>query len=169
MGTSHPESRPWIINKILTNDIKTIIDVGAGSGTYYDALVKTKYRGSMDAVEVWGKYVSEFRLKSKYKKVWVTDVRSFDVFNHDLVIFGDVLEHMTVEEALSVWDRASKKCSFAVISIPIIHYHQHAINGNPYEEHIKEDWSHQEVLDTFPKIVDSWQGEIVGAYWADFR
>ena len=36
MGTSHPESRPWIINKILNNDIRSIIDIGAGSGTYYD-------------------------------------------------------------------------------------------------------------------------------------
>lgn len=169
MGTSHPESRPWIINKILNNDIRSIIDVGAGSGTYYDALKQTRYKGTMDAVEVWEPYAVEFSLKKKYRKLWIEDVRTFDRFHHDLAIFGDVLEHMTVDEALGVWDKASKYCAFAVISIPIIEYHQHAINGNPYEEHIKEDWTHQEVLDTFPNIVDSWQGNVVGAYWAKFR
>lgn len=169
MGTSHPQGRPWIIKKILENKIQSIIDIGAGSGTYYNALSKTKYKGTIDAVEVWEPYVNEFSLKKKYRKLWIEDVRTFDLFNHDLVIFGDVLEHMAVDEALDVWDRASKYCSYAVISIPIIHYHQDAINGNPYEEHIKEDWTHQEVIDTFPHIVDSWQGDIVGAYWAKFR
>jgi hypothetical protein len=169
MGTSHPESRPWIISKILSNDIKTIVDVGAGSGTYYDALLETRYKGKIDAVEVWEPYVQEFQLRKKYRKTWIEDVRHFDRFHHDLAIFGDVMEHMTVGEALEVWDRASKYCAFGVISIPIIEYHQHAINGNPYEEHIKEDWSHEEVLDTFPHIVDSWQGNVVGAYWAKFR
>ena len=62
MGTSHPESRPWIINKILNNDIRSIIDIGAGSGTYYDALKQTKYKGTMDAVEVWEPYATEFNL-----------------------------------------------------------------------------------------------------------
>jgi hypothetical protein len=169
VGTSHPESRPWVINKILSHDIKSIIDVGAGSGTYYDALLNTRYKGTIDAVEVWEPYVDEFGLKKKYRKLWIEDIRDFDRFHHDLVIFGDVLEHMTVDEALDVWNRASKYCAYAVISIPIIEYHQHAINGNPYEEHIKEDWTHQEVLDTFPHIVDSWQGNVVGAYWAKFR
>lgn len=169
MGTSHPESRPWILDHILKNKVRTILDVGAGSGTYSDALKLTNYKGSIDAVEVWQPYVDEFNLNQKYKKVWTQDIRDFERFHHDLVIFGDVLEHMSIEDALRVWDRASQHCAFGVISIPIIHYHQHAINGNPYEEHIKEDWSHEEVMATFPHIVDSWQGDIVGAYWAKFR
>lgn len=169
MGTSHPESRPWILDKIISNKVTTIIDVGAGSGTYSDALKLTDYKGSIDAVEVWQPYIDEFNLNKKYKKVWAEDVRDFDQFHHDLAIFGDVLEHMSIDEALEVWDKASQHCAFGVISIPIIHYHQHAINGNPYEKHIKEDWSHEEVMATFPHIVDSWQGNVVGAYWAKFR
>ena len=170
MGTSHPETKPWILEKIRQYKPKTILDVGAGSGTYVTMLKKNGYtRAAVDAVEVWEPYVKEFNLHSKYRRVYQTDIRDFDKYNHDLVIFGDILEHMSVEDALQVWDTASKYCAHAVISIPIIHYHQHAINGNPYEEHVKEDWSHQEVLDTFPNIVDSWQGEITGAYWANFR
>lgn len=169
MGTSHPETKPWILNKIKEYNPKTILDVGAGSGTYADLLKNNGCMITIDAVEVWEPYIKEFNLNKKYRKVYQTDIRDFDRYNHDLVIFGDILEHMSIEDALEVWNTASKYCSFAVISIPIIHYHQHAINGNPYEEHVKEDWSHQEVLETFPNIVDSWQGEITGAYWAKFR
>lgn len=169
MGTSHPETKPWILNKILENDVYKILDVGAGSGTYFDYFSSNGYQFKIDAVEIWKPYIEEFKLNNKYSRVYEADVRDHDNFNYDLVIFGDILEHMTKEEALDVWELASRSAKHAVIAIPIIHYHQHAINGNPYEEHVKEDWSHQEVLDTFPHIVDSWQGEITGAYWADFR
>lgn len=170
MGTSHPETKPWILDKIRKYKPKTILDVGAGSGTYAKLLRHNGYhRATIDAVEVWKPYIEEFNLTSKYRRVYQTDIRDFDKYNHELVIFGDILEHMSVEDALDVWGRASKYCAHAVISIPIVHYHQHAINGNPYEEHVKDDWSHEEVINMFPHIVDSWQGEITGAYWADFR
>ena len=170
MGTSHPETKPWILDKIREYKPKSILDVGAGSGTYADLLKDNGYtRATIDAVEVWEPYVKEFNLNSKYRRVYQTDIRDFDQYHHDLVIFGDILEHMSIDDALNVWETASIYCAHAVISIPIIHYHQHAINGNPYEEHIKDDWSHQEVLDTFSRIVDFWRGDITGAYWADFR
>ena len=170
MGTSRPETKPWILNRIRKYKPRTILDVGAGSGTYADLLKKNGYtRASIDAVEVWEPYIKEFNLDSKYRRVYQTDIRDFDRYNHDLVIFGDILEHMSTEDALKVWDTASKYCAYAVISIPIIHYHQGEINNNPYEIHVKDDWSHEEVLQTFPHIVDSWRGGITGAYWANFR
>lgn len=169
MGTSHPETKPWIMKKIESHNIKSILDVGAGAGNYVDYINQTRFKGIIDAVEVWQPYIDEFQLKNKYRRVYNQDIREFDRFNHDLVIFGDILEHMTEQEALDVWDRASKYCAFGVIAIPIIEYHQHAINDNPYEEHVVDDWSHERVMSTFPHIIDSWQGEITGAYWAKFR
>jgi 2-polyprenyl-3-methyl-5-hydroxy-6-metoxy-1,4-benzoquinol methylase len=169
MGTSHPESRPWIMDKIRNSKPKSILDVGAGSGTYADMLKTNGYnRASIDAVEVWKPYIEEFNLENKYTKVYEYDIRQFKNFKYDLVIFGDILEHMTKEDALGVWSNVSQQAKNAVIAIPIIHYHQGAINGNPYEEHVKDDWSHEEVLDTFPGIIDSYRGEVVGAYWAEF-
>lgn len=169
MGTSHPETKPWIMKKAEQNKIKTVLDVGAGSGTYRDYFYSNNYRPIMDAVEVWQPYIDEFNLKNKYRRVYDVDIRDFDRYHHDLVIFGDVLEHMSEEDALQVWDTASKYCRFAVISIPIIEYHQHAINGNPYEEHVKEDWDHNQVISKFMGITDSWVGNITGAYWAEFN
>lgn len=168
MGTSHPESRPWIINKINTSNAATVLDVGAGSGTYADALKSAGVNVNIEAVEVWKPYIDEFDLENKYDKVYEQDIRERTDFKYDVVIFGDILEHMTEEEALEVWGKVSKQAKNAVIAIPIIHYHQPAINGNPYEEHITEDWTPEKVIDTFPGIVDSWNGNIVGAFWADF-
>lgn len=169
MGTSHPESRLWSIDKIISSGAEYVLDIGAGSGTYSDALKHAGYKGKIDAVEIWKPYIEEFKLHKKYRNVYESDVRLFDDFSYDVVIFGDILEHMTKEQALDVWQKVSFQAECALISIPIIHYHQGEINGNPYEYHVKDDWSHEEVLSSFSNIVDSWQGEVVGAYWADFR
>ena len=164
MGTSHPEARPWILNKVKELNISTVLDVGAGSGTYSDFFRANGLTLTMTAVEVWQPYIDEFDLFSKYRDVWREDIRNHKNFDYDLVIFGDILEHMTKEDALSVWERVSLQAGYAVIAIPIIHYHQGEINGNPYEKHVKEHWTHEEVLDSFSHIVDSWQGNVVGAY-----
>jgi 2-polyprenyl-3-methyl-5-hydroxy-6-metoxy-1,4-benzoquinol methylase len=168
VGTSHPESRIWIIDKIQESGVQRILDIGAGSGTYSDALSDAGISVDIDAVEVWKPYIDEFNLQDKYGRVYEEDVRNHNDFNYDLIIFGDILEHMSKEEALAVWKKVSEQAKNAIIAIPIIHYEQHAINDNPYEEHIKDDWSHEEVLDSFHGIVDWWQGNIVGAYWAEF-
>lgn len=168
MGTSHPETKPWILQQARNHGVKTIIDVGAGSGTYRDYFNSHEYFPKIDAIEVWKPYVEEFQLNKKYNKVYEQDVRNFKKYNHDLVIFGDILEHMSEDDAFKVWMKASEGCKYGVISIPIIDYHQHAINGNPYEEHIKEDWDHKQVMETFPFIEKYWLGKITGAYWARF-
>lgn len=168
MGTSHPESRPWAVNKILSVKPSFILDVGAGSGTYADALKEAGYSQTIDAVEVWPQYIEKFFLKKKYRFVYSQDVRLFNNFDYDVVIFGDILEHMKKDEALKVWDTMSKQADYALLSIPIVHCEQGELNGNPYEVHIEEDWSHEEVMSTFSGIIDSWQGDIVGAYWAKF-
>ena len=169
MGTSHPESRPWAISKILSVKPGFILDVGAGSGTYADALKNAGYRKTIDAVEAWPQYIEKYYLKKKYRHVFNQDVRTRSDFDYDVVVFGDILEHMTKEEAVSVWEKTAAQAGYALIAIPIIHYHQDELDGNPYERHVKEDWTNEEVLDTFSGIVDSWEGDVVGAYWAKFR
>lgn len=173
MGTSHPESREWSVQKILSIDPENILDVGAGSGTYFNALRSAGYDRGIEAVEVWQPYIDEFDLDGKYDVVHAVDIRSKSFLaasegDYDVVIFGDILEHMSKDDALELWSELPKITRYALIAIPIIHYHQGEINGNPYEVHVKDDWSHQEVLESFSNIVDSWTGEVVGAYWADF-
>jgi hypothetical protein len=83
---------------------------------------------------------------------------------YDVAFCGDVLEHMTKKEAVSLVSELLHCCCFVIISIPIVYFYQDAIEGNPYEKHIKVDWSHQEVMESFDNIVDYKKGNITGVY-----
>lgn len=167
MGTSHPETKPWVIERIHACRARSVLDVGAGAGNWLDCLRASGYTGQVDAVEVWSPYIDQFRLRQRYDRVHQVDARTLGrtVFaQYDVVIFGDVLEHMTRDEAIHLWSEAAA-AAHAAIAIPIIHYHQGPLAGNPYEVHVVDDWTHQQVLDTFTGIAESQAFTITGAYW----
>jgi len=168
MPTSHPETKPWIIEKIINSPIETVLDVGAGIGNYSDLLSAAGWSGKITALEVWEPYIEKYNLKEKYELVINLDVRNNTDYRYDLVIFGDILEHMTKEDAIKVWKSAGEQAKYAVIAIPTTHYPQGHLEHNPYEEHIKDDWTVEEVLNTFSNITDHWNGEVTGAFWAEF-
>lgn len=157
----------WALEEVIKP--KTVLDVGAGAGKYGDLVRKYSSETHIDAIEVWEPYIQKFGLKEKYDDVYVADVRTFHTFAYDLVILGDVLEHMTREEAIELWARISKEAKFAIISIPIIHYPQHEHEGNPYEVHVEEDWTHEEVLSSFPGITGYRTFDITGVYIGEFK
>jgi predicted TPR repeat methyltransferase len=155
--------------------IKTVVDIGPGSGTYIK-LIREDARCCADAiwigVEIWKPYIEEFNLESRYTQVLNQDVRTVDwaVLNPDVVIAGDVLEHMTKEDAIILVDRILQVSKTLIVSIPIRYMPQdeHAY-PNPHEEHVKDDWSHEEVMATWGKYVkDSYrksQKSKLGVYW----
>ena len=131
--------------------IGLMLDIGPGQGTYSDLLHDIVPRRF--AIEAWEPYVEEYSLRSKYEAVEVGDARrllsSVQNDSYDLVIFGDVLEHMTEEEALTCWDEASRISQWGLISVPIIHYPQGAEGGNPYEVHVQEHLTPEKVRELF--------------------
>jgi 2-polyprenyl-3-methyl-5-hydroxy-6-metoxy-1,4-benzoquinol methylase len=170
MPASNPETKPWIAEHILKIKPSTVLDVGAGKGLYLNLVrdVLGKENVNVTAVEIWEDYINFFMLKMRYDKLIKADVREMDDFNYDLIILGDVLEHMSKEDAVDLWNKCSKQAKYAIISIPIIHHPQEAINDNPYEIHVKEDWSTQEVLDSFPSIISHAEFSVCGAFLAKF-
>ena len=168
MPESHPETKPWVIEKIQNLKAMRIIDVGAGAGIYSELVLKDSEGVSIDAIEIWGPYIEEFRLEEKYDQVFQVDVRSFASFDYDLVILGDVLEHMSLSDAKALWNRISKSARYAIITIPIVHYPQGEEHGNPYEIHVTDNWRTKDVLRTFHSIVDFAEFEVTGAFVADF-
>lgn len=170
MGHSDPTNKPWTIEKIVQLNPATVLDCGAGAGVYLDLI--REHMGNdviVDAVEVWEPYIKQFNLSSRYNNLYHTDLRDISNFNYDLVILGDILEHMTESDAVSVWNKISKQARYAIISIPIIHYHQDAINGNPYEVHVEEDWNVDRVLQKFNNIVEYKSFPQTGVFVAKFE
>ncbi len=155
--------------------IKTVVDIGPGSGTYVK-LIREDAQCCVDAtwigVEIWKPYIEEFKLESRYNQVLNQDVRTVDwvALNPDVVIAGDVLEHMTKQDAVALVDRILQVSKTLIVSIPIRHMPQdeHAY-PNPHEAHIKDDWSHDEVMSTWGHYIkDSYrksQKSKLGVYW----
>lgn len=169
MGFSDPTNKPWTQEKIIELKPTTVLDVGAGQGVYLD-LIRQGLGADVvvNAVEVWQPYIDQFDLENRYDKLFAINVKDMTNFGYDLVILGDVLEHMSEASAVELWDRISRQAKYAIISIPIIHYHQDAINGNPYEVHVEEDWNTERVLNTFKGIVEHKEFPVTGVFIAKF-
>jgi cyclopropane fatty-acyl-phospholipid synthase-like methyltransferase len=168
MPISDQSNQSWVIEQLKSLELTSMLDVGAGAGTYAHIFAQHFPNVNRFAVEAWTPYINEFELQMLYTEVFNRDIRDHKYFTYDIVIFGDVLEHMTKEEALVVWGKVAKKAKYALISIPIIHYPQDEVHGNPFERHVKDDWTHEEVLETFPQITNFVTSDVVGSYLAVF-
>lgn len=163
-----PEGKPYAIQRIIDIAPNTVLDVGAGRGTYATILFPYMPNVIFDAIEVWEPYIERFGLAKKYRNVFVTDARKHDDYHYDLVIFGDILEHIPAADAINLWNRVADQAEFALISIPIVHMPQDEIDGNPYEVHEEEDWSTETILKSFKGIVEYQEFDQTGVFIAYF-
>lgn len=168
MPFSHSEGRPWMLERLRNLQPESMLDIGAGSGTYGKMFAEHFPHAYRVGIEIWRPYLIRFDLPTLYDDMHCVDVREYFMFpSTDVIIMGDVLEHMTEADALRVWDMARDAARKAVyLSIPIIHYPQGEYEGNPHEAHVVDDWNHERVLATFDGIGECYQGSVVGAYEA---
>lgn len=168
MPFSDQTNQPWVINSLKPLGISSMLDVGAGWGTHGRAFSQYFPNVKRHAIEIWKPYIYEYDLFMFYSAIFNVDVRHHDDFNYDVVIFGDILEHLSKEDAVAVWEKVAAQAKYALIGIPIVHYPQGEHFGNPYEAHVKDDWTHDEVLETFSGITSHATSNIVGTYLAKF-
>ena len=142
------EFKQLVLRVSQERPIKRILDVGAGCGTYSDLLNPALPIEQFDAVEAWAPYIGQYNLHHKYDIVVPTDVRLLspvNLNNYDLIIFGDVLEHMPKMDALKLIYSLHFPTAIA-ICIPVLHLEQGEVNGNPYEVHKMENhWTFDEM------------------------
>jgi 2-polyprenyl-3-methyl-5-hydroxy-6-metoxy-1,4-benzoquinol methylase len=152
-----PETAEWFRqNESL---ITRVLDIGAGSGTYAK-LIKQEFdlckHAEWTAVEAWTEYIKKFDLASLYDHVINQDVRTLNwnsLGHFSVAIAGDVLEHMTKQQAIDLVDQILKHADTLIVSIPIVYMPQDDVDGNPYEVHVKPDWSHDEVMATWAPFI----------------
>lgn len=121
----------------------TILDVGAGDGKWRRLL--REYR-NMDAVEA---FEPNLQYLTNYRKVYHADVRELEYKPYDLIIFGDIIEHLTVAQAQAVLAYAKPRCRDMIVAVPFC-YKQGAIYGNPYEIHIQDDLTPENFEERYP-------------------
>lgn len=123
----------------LVNLVKpiSILDVGPGEGKY-SKLTKQVTDCRIDAVEVDGSYVTTYNLKQKYNNIFVSDFKDFCSKNsrirYDIVVFGDVLEHMFRSDAMDVLDFILYRAKYVVVMWPN-NYWQDDWEGHESEAH----------------------------------
>ncbi len=168
MPLSSAEGKPWTKGRI--DDLAAqvgpleVLDIGPGVGTYAKLLAGPSV-SKLTGLEIYEPYVHTYRLRTYYDEIVIGDARETDLPTCDVVILGDVAEHMTAEAALDLWERSAAAARRAVyLSIPIVHYPQGEIEGNEHEHHVVDDWDHDKVLAAFPGIGAFWTGTEVGVY-----
>lgn len=138
---------------MIEDELETILDVGPGRGQWYDLLRPWYPDATFDAVEIFLPYVNRYGLMDKYETIYRDDAfsESFGVHHsqYDLVIFGDVLEHVEKERGIAGVKRLLRK--WGLLSIPLGECPQEATEENPYEEHVAT-WTIEEVYAAFPVV-----------------
>lgn len=127
----------------------TCLDVGACDGKWFNMLSGYLV---MDGVEVWKPYIERFSLKTKYRHLFEADIRNLQYGFYDLIIFGDIIEHLSPEDARKVLAYAWNNCNDMIVAVPFLHK-QGNKNFNPYEVHIQDDLTPELFNERFPGFV----------------
>jgi|SRR3990172_36104 len=163
------EGKDLVKEFCIKNDLHTFLDVGPGEGTYYFALQGDGIIEKLDGVESWAPYVNQYALRDKYNQIFISDIYYFDwdkAGTYDMVILGDVIEHLVESQGREVIDKAAEHGKYVVVSLPIYGYCQGwGHDGNWFEAHL-EQYSHESILGVLSKyeVLETMKGGTVGVY-----
>lgn len=120
----------------------TVLDIGAGAGKYGTLIKRILPEAIVEAVEPDGSYIPRFNLQNIYHTVhnltakeymnslWGTDKV------YDLVVFGDVIEHMLKSEGKDILEFFCYRTKHIIVLYPD-HYIQYNYEGDhPLENHV---------------------------------
>lgn len=126
-----------------------ILDVGCGHGFYYKLL--SDYFINFDAVEVWSPYIQEYNLEKMYDNVYNVNIMDFEFEFYDIIIMGDVLEHLERSDAIKLLNRIKDKCKELLVIVPY-YLPQDEVFGNKYEKHLQPDLDDKIMKEFFPML-----------------
>ena len=162
-ATSYPffkeEVKEYLKNKFTNN--ARVLDVGAGCGTYYNLL--GDYFKEIDGVEVFKPNIDNYELEKKYNHIYNTNIINFKHPYYDIIIFGDIIEHLSVFEAQEVLKYATEHCKEMVVAVPYMG-EQGEYGGNIYEIHKQDDLTKENMLERYPMLKLLYADDLYGYY-----
>ena len=152
MCTSDQVAKRVVVQYIKDQGIpERVFDVGMGRGEYGKQLKGIKPDVYMTGLEIFEGYVvDDWGFSNLYDKVHIADMRDFDYaqVKAELVIAGDVIEHVIKEEGIKVIEKLKAYFNWVLIVVPIVDFPQGPENkyGNVHEEH-KHQWKPDEMVE----------------------
>ncbi|HET7060333.1 MAG TPA: class I SAM-dependent methyltransferase [Candidatus Saccharimonadales bacterium] len=148
MPYSDPRFDKTISSMIRKIKPKTVLDVGPGHGKYARLIKEINPNIRIEGVEIDRKYVKEFKLNELYDKVHINSIQKFTENqtdnNYDLVICGDVIEHLKKSEGVDILNFYVYRTKHIIVQWPHA-YIQNSWEGHVHESHIsvwgKSDFS----------------------------
>lgn len=133
MPSSTYKNHTLIIREIMKQQPVTILDIGIGFGkwaflareyleTWKDRVFPDQWKVKIEGIEIFKPYIERLPWqKVIYDKIHEGDAS--DVIkrlgNYDLIIAGDVIEHLPKEKGIELMKACISKCKCAVFSIPV--------------------------------------------------
>lgn len=152
-GSSGDVGKTIFLDWVLANVERSekILDVGFGGGVY-GKILKAFYYENIDGIDAWGENINEMGLNFIYDNIFIENVLNFDFDYYDLIIMGDVLEHMSLEDSKSLLNRfiTEEKVSKLFIQVPYMYENHEEWQGNPYEVHIQDEINEEYMEREFP-------------------
>lgn len=152
MPYSYPKFKTEVAEHILewTTPETMILDIGAGCGTY--AILLNQRRPKIDGIEVHKPYVDMFGLMGLYRSLFIQDIREFGMIGFwDYFILGDVLEHLSVEDATRLLKRIDILGKKMMVAVPY-RFEQGEEFGNVNETHLQPDLTKEIFLERYPMM-----------------
>jgi len=174
MPSSAPDHISLLCKKLLELKPQTILDVGVGYGklgflareyleSWNDRVHPRDWRVQVYGIEAWEPYTTLPWYENFYNGVYQGTLQSWcdereqgvdpdDPEAFDVVVAGDVIEHLEKEEALHCLKFLLKQCKGELLlSLPIgpDWLDNQVVDGNPFEKH-RSSWSVSEIEKIVP-------------------
>lgn len=131
---------------------ESILDVGFGAG-YYGRSLKYLGYNNIDGIDVYEDDIEELNLDNTYNNIYIENIIDFNFKHYDMIIMGDILEHLKLEDAqklLSKWKK-EKRYKHILISVPY-EFMQNGTDKNPFEKHLQSEITVKYMSDNYPHL-----------------
>ena len=116
------------------------------------------YYYNVEAIEIFQPYIEKYNLKSMYKEVYYVDAIDFDYSNknYKLIILGDIIEHLSEEQARVLLNKLFLYTDNIIISVPYNSV-QGEEYGNIHEIHLQPALNKERFEELYPEFICIWE------------
>lgn len=178
MPIARPEVIPTVCRWFCVHKAKRVLDIGLGFGlwgflarqylllwTRPGNLTIEKYKNwrneiTIDGIEIYEDCITDLQ-RLLYNNIYIGDMRDLlpKMNLYGLILFGDVLEHVVLEDGLKLLRIAREKAKSVIITTPDYFLPGRPIIGNELEKH-RHHWKDNDFPGN-PKIIHVGRQKVV--------